>query len=86
MLLIVFVAGGMLSLSRSVICGVARAPAAVSQGGVAAITRYNSTAQVCCSLYLFKNDIEVHLFLTEGLTWLVYSEYSEEDKVWTTGR
>lgn len=36
----------MLSLSRAVVSGVARAPAAVSQGGVTAITRYNSTAQV----------------------------------------
>lgn len=39
-------AGRMLSLSRAVVSGVARAPAAVSQGGVTAITRFNSTAQV----------------------------------------
>ncbi|AWP21533.1 putative potassium/sodium hyperpolarization-activated cyclic nucleotide-gated channel 2-like [Scophthalmus maximus] len=35
----------MLSLSRAVVSGVARAPAAVSQGGVTAISRFNSTAQ-----------------------------------------
>ncbi|XP_076005979.1 NADH dehydrogenase [ubiquinone] flavoprotein 1, mitochondrial [Genypterus blacodes] len=35
----------MLSLSRAILSGVARAPAAVSQGGVTAITRFNSTAQ-----------------------------------------
>ncbi|CAG5885923.1 unnamed protein product [Menidia menidia] len=35
----------MLSLSRSVVCGVVRAPAAASQGCVTAITRFNSTAQ-----------------------------------------
>lgn len=36
----------MLSLSRVVVGGVARVPAAVSQGGVCAITRFNSTSQV----------------------------------------
>ena len=36
----------MLSFSRAVVSGVARAPAAVSQAGVTAITRFNSTAQV----------------------------------------
>lgn len=36
----------MLSLSRIVVGGVVRVPAAVSQGGVCAITRFNSTAQV----------------------------------------
>lgn len=36
----------MLSLSRVVVGGVTRVPAAVSQGGVCAITRFNSTAQV----------------------------------------
>lgn len=36
----------MLSFTRAVVGGVARAPAAVSQGGVAALTRFSSTAQV----------------------------------------
>lgn len=36
----------MLSLTRAVVAGVARAPAAVCPAGVTAITRYNSTAQV----------------------------------------
>ncbi|XP_015255364.1 PREDICTED: NADH dehydrogenase [ubiquinone] flavoprotein 1, mitochondrial isoform X3 [Cyprinodon variegatus] len=35
----------MLSLSRSVVCAAARAPAAVSQGGVTTLCRFNSTAQ-----------------------------------------
>lgn len=47
----------MLSLTRAVVAGVARAPAAVCPAGVTSITRYNSTAQVlnlltlCCDLY-----------------------------------
>lgn len=36
----------MLSLTRAVVGGVVRAPAAVCPVGVTAITRYNSTAQV----------------------------------------
>lgn len=39
-------AGRMLSLTRAVVGGVARAPPAVCQGGVTIITRFNSTAQV----------------------------------------
>lgn len=38
--------GTMLSLTRAVVSGVARAPAAISQSGVTVITRFNSTAQV----------------------------------------
>lgn len=45
----------MLSLSRVVIGGVTRVPAAVSQGGVCAITRFNSTAQVPALLYFVLN-------------------------------
>ncbi|KAF7662792.1 hypothetical protein LDENG_00226910 [Lucifuga dentata] len=37
--------GKMLALSRAVVSGVARAPAAVSQGGVTTVIRFNSTAQ-----------------------------------------
>lgn len=49
-------AGRMLSLSRAVVSGVVRAPAAVTQGGVTAITRFNSTAQVH-SVYSVKTKI-----------------------------
>lgn len=57
-------AGRMLALSRAVVCGVARAPAAVSQGGVTAITRFNSTAQVTVlSFFSFCKNINLKIWL-----------------------
>jgi len=62
----------MLSLSRAVVSGVTRAPAAISHTGVTVITRFNSTTQVrswlcvcvCVCVCLFKHHVPFNFYLS----------------------
>lgn len=76
----------MLSLSRAVVSGVARAPAAISQGGVTVFTRFNSTAQVPDLYFVKTKMLNVSNNVNILCVCLVFPECSQENNIWTSGR
>lgn len=76
----------MLSLTRAVVGGVARAPPAVCQGGVTFITRFNSTAQVP-AYFLIQQYQNVNGRNEVNSAFVFFAtECSEENNIWTFGR
>lgn len=75
----------MLSLSRAVVSGVTRAPAAISQGGVSALTRFNSTGQVVRSVRLYDTFI-ITIWMYNHLYPFSFTDSSKKDNIWASGR